>query len=61
MNRVEALDIAIDILEGYFTGNGSTDDEVPDFREAYEVLIKMKNNIQKQNLKNKMKRGIELI
>lgn len=54
MNRVEALDIAIDVLEGYFTGNGASDD-IPDFKEAYEVLTKMRNNIQKQSLKNKIK------
>ena len=55
MNRVEALDIARDVLEGYLTGNGISDD-VPNFRESYEILTKMRNNIQKRSFKNKMRR-----
>lgn len=55
MTRVEALDTARDVLEGYMTGNGAQDD-APDFKEAYEVLTKMRDSIQKQNYKNKIRR-----
>ncbi len=58
LTKIEALDIARDVLEGYLTGNGSSDDS-PNFKEAYEVLTIMRNNIQKQNFKNKIKRGIK--
>ncbi len=59
LTKIEALDIARDVLEGYLNGNGSSDDS-PNFKEAYEVLTIMRNNIQKQNLKtqkrNKLRR-----
>ncbi len=58
LTKIEALDIARDVLEGYLTGNGSSDDS-PNFKAAYEVLTIMRNNIQKQNFKNKIKRGIK--
>lgn len=57
MTRVEALDTAIDLFIDYLGGSPDAD---PQFREAYEVLTKMRNNIQKQNLKNKMKNRINV-
>ena len=53
MTRVEALDVARDLFENYLNGNGRDVD--PQFSEAYEVLTKMRNSMQKQNFNNKMK------
>lgn len=59
LTRVEALDVARDLLDAYLNGNGRSKVD-PTFEEAYEVLTKMRNNIQKQNMKNKMKYGIRI-
>lgn len=58
LTRVEALDVARDLLENYLNGNGRESVD-PNFEEAYEVLTKMRNGIQKQNIKNKINYGIK--
>lgn len=42
LTRVEALDVARDLFYDYLSGSRSTD---PRFKEAYEVLTRMRNNI----------------
>lgn len=49
MTRVDALNVVINLLDNYLTSGQDTLDE---YREAHDVLIKMRNNIQKQNLKS---------
>lgn len=56
MTRVEAIDMARDLFEAYLGGSPDADHQ---FKEAYEVLTRLRNSIQKQNIKNKMKRGIK--
>lgn len=55
---MEALDVARDLLDSYLNGNGSSSVD-HDFEEAYKVLTKMRNSIQKQNIKNKIYYGIK--
>ena len=55
MNRVEALDIERELFEAY---SGGSPDAYPQFKEAYKVLTRLRNSIQKQNIKNKIKRGL---
>ena len=50
MTRVEALDIARDLLNDYMSGSPDADVQ---FKEAEEILTRMRNTIQKQNLKRK--------
>lgn len=56
MTRVEALDVARDLFMDYLGGSPDAD---PQFAEAYNILTKMRNSIQKQYFKNKMKNNIK--
>lgn len=51
MTRVEALDIARDLLNDYMSGSPEADEQ---FKEAEEILTKMRNAIQKQKYKKKI-------
>ncbi len=53
MTRVEALDIARDLLNDYISGSPDADEQ---FEEAEKVLTRMRNSIQKQNFKNQFKK-----
>ena len=52
MTRVEALDIARDLLNDYMTGSSDADVR---FEEAEKVLTCMRNTIQKQRFKRIMR------
>lgn len=52
MTRVEALDIARDLLDDYMSGSPDVDEN---FKEAEEILTRIRNSIQKQNFKRKFK------
>lgn len=52
MTRVEALDIARDLLNDYISGSPDADIR---FEEAERVLTCMRNTIQKQRFKRIMK------
>ena len=52
MTRVEALDVARDLLNDYMSGSPDSDKQ---FEEAEKVLTRMRNSIQKQNFKKKFK------
>lgn len=56
MTRVEALDTARDLLMDYLGGSPDADKQ---FIEAYNVLTRMRNSMQKQSFKNKMKNNIK--
>ena len=52
MTRVEALDIARDLLNDYISGSPDADIR---FEEAEMVLTRMRNSMQKQKFKKLMK------
>lgn len=56
LTRVEALDTARDLLMDYLGGSPDADKQ---FIEAYNVLTRMRNSMQKQSFKNKMKNNIK--
>lgn len=56
LTRVEALNIVRNLLYDYASGSPDAD---PEFIEAYEVLTRMRNSIQKQNFKNKIKNSVK--
>lgn len=53
---MEALDVARDLFMDYLGGSPDAD---PQFKDAYEVLTKMRNSIQKQNFKYKIKKDMK--
>lgn len=50
MTRVEALSVVIELLENYLT---SIEDDLPEYKDAYKVLLRMRDGIYKQNIKSK--------
>lgn len=53
MTQIEALNIAINLLNDYMSGSPDADEQ---FEEAEEVLNKMRNNLQIQQLKKKLRK-----
>lgn len=45
MTRIEALDVAIELLQDYIGGSSDADE---DFEEAEEVLVNMRNNMLRE-------------